>query len=109
MKQNLKRKSGLALVPAEQNALESACSRRPGGRALTQAPRQVNLKKLALAAGGTAAVLSAASLIGKRCFYRGIVSAELKKQLALVNGKLDNLQMQNEQLREELIRLKKEA
>ena len=109
MKQNPKRENKLALVPVEQSALELTCSRRPGGRALTQALRRVDLKRLALAAGGTAAAVSAVSLIGKRCFYKGIVSAELKKQLAIVNGKLDNLQMQNEQLCEELARLKKEA
>ena len=33
---------------------------------------------------------------------------ELKRQLAVVNGKLDNLQTQNEALRAELARLKQE-
>ena len=33
---------------------------------------------------------------------------ELKRQLAVVNGKLDNLQAQNEALRAELARLKQE-
>ena len=37
-----------------------------------------------------------------------IVASELKRQLAVVNGKLDNLQAQNEALRAELARLKQE-
>ena len=36
------------------------------------------------------------------------IASELKRQLAVVNGKLDNLQTQNEALRAELARLKQE-
>ena len=43
-----------------------------------------------------------------RQFYKRIVASELKRQLAVVNGKLDNLQAQNEALRAELARLKQE-
>lgn len=46
--------------------------------------------------------------LGKRQFYKRIVASELKRQLAVVNGKLDNLQAQNEALRAELARLKQE-
>ena len=60
------------------------------------------------AVGGTALVLSAIGAAGKRQFYKRIVASELKRQLAVVNGKLDNLQAQNEALRAELARLKQE-
>jgi len=53
-------------------------------------------------------VLSAIGAAGKRQFYKRIVASELKRQLAVVNGKLDNLQAQNEALRAELARLKQE-
>ena len=55
-----------------------------------------------------ALVLSAIGAAGKRQFYKRIVASELKRQLAVVNGKLDNLQAQNEALRAELARLKQE-
>ena len=53
-------------------------------------------------------MLSAIGAAGKRQFYKRIVASELKRQLAVVNGKLDNLQAQNEALRAELARLKQE-
>ena len=69
---------------------------------------KADVKKAALAVGGTALVLSAIGAAGKRQFYKRIVASELKRQLAVVNGKLDNLQAQNEALRAELARLKQE-
>ena len=67
-----------------------------------------DVKKAALAVGGPALVLSAIGAAGKRQFYKRIVASELTRQLAVVNGKLDNLQAQNEALRAELARLKQE-
>ena len=70
--------------------------------------RKLDVKKVGLIAGGTAAVLTVVSVAGRYGIYRGAVAAELKRQLAVVNGKLDNLQAQNEALRAELARLKQE-
>ncbi len=79
-----------------------------GKRTALQLLRRTDVKKTALAVGGTALVLSAIGAAGKRQFYKRIVASELKRQLAVVNGKLDNLQAQNEALRAELARLKQE-
>ncbi len=68
-------------------------------RQTLEALRRVNVKKLALLSCGAAA---AVSLAGRYIFYRGVMSAELKRQLAAVNKKLDLLAEQNEQLRAEL-------
>ena len=68
-------------------------------RQTLEALRRVNVKKLALLSCGAAA---AVSLAGRYTFYRGVMSAELKRQLAAVNKKLDLLAEQNEQLRAEL-------
>lgn len=62
----------------------------------------VNVKKLALLSCGAAAAVSLVGLAGRYTFYRGVMSAELKRQLAAVNKKLDLLAEQNEQLRAEL-------
>ena len=70
--------------------------------------RKADVKKAALAVGGAALAISVISAAGKRQFYKRIVASELKRQLAVVNGKLDNLQAQNEVLRAELARLKQE-
>ena len=52
-----------------------------------------------------AVVLSAVSLTGRYTFYKGIVSGELKRQLAPVNKKLDELKAQNAELKAEVERL----
>ena len=52
--------------------------------------------------------IAVANTTDKQQFYKRIVASELKRQLAVVNGKLDNLQAQNEALRAELARLKQE-
>lgn len=67
--------------------------------------RKVDIKKVGIAAGGAAVVLSAVSLTGRYTFYKGIVSGELKRQLAPVNKKLDELKAQNAELRAEIERL----
>lgn len=45
------------------------------------------------------------SLTGRYTFYKGIVSGELKRQLAPVNKKLDELKAQNAELKAEVERL----
>ena len=87
-------------VPEVLSVPELTYPARLGKRAVVQVLRKADVKKAALAVGGTAA--------GKRQFYKRIVASELKRQLAVVNGKLDNLQAQNEALRAELARLKQE-
>ena len=67
--------------------------------------RKLDVKKVGLIAGGTAAVLTVAGRYG---IYRGAVAAELKRQLAPLHRKLDQLQAENRMLRAELEQLKKE-
>ncbi len=71
-------------------------------RQALEALRRVDVKKLALLSCGAAAAVSLVGLAGRYIFYRGVMSAELKRQLAAVNKKLDLLAEQNEQLRAEL-------
>lgn len=63
---------------------------------------------MGLIAGGTAAVLTVVSVAGRYGIYRGAVAAELKRQLAPLHRKLDQLQAENRMLRTELEQLKKE-
>lgn len=62
---------------------------------------------MGLIAGGTAAVLTVVSVAGRYGIYRGAVAAELKRQLAPLHRKLDQLQAENRMLRTELEQLKK--
>ena len=67
--------------------------------------RKLDVKKVGLIAGGTAAVLTVVSVAGRYGIYRGAV---LKRQLAPLHRKLDQLQAENRMLRAELEQLKKE-
>jgi|GEM_PF-534823 len=67
--------------------------------------RRVDIKKVGVVAGGAAAVLSVMSLTGRYTFYKSIVAGELKRQLAPVNKKLDELKAQNAELKAEVERL----
>ena len=71
--------------------------------------RKLDVKKVGLIAGGTAAVLTVVSVAGRYGIYRGAVAAELKRQLAPLHRKLDQLQAENRRLRAELEQLKKEG
>ena len=62
---------------------------------------KLDVKKVGLIAGGTAAVLTVVSVAGRYGIYRGAVAAELHR-------KLDQLQAENRMLRAELEQLKKE-
>lgn len=64
--------------------------------------RKVDLKKAAIASGAAVAAISLVNLTGKYRFYKSVVAGELKKQLAPVNKKLDELQAENLALREQL-------
>lgn len=70
--------------------------------------RKLDVKKVGLIVGGTAAVLTVVSVAGRYGIYRGAVAAELKRQLAPLHRKLDQLQAENRMLRAELEQLKKE-
>lgn len=70
--------------------------------------RKLDVKKVGLIAGGTAAVLTVVSVAGRYGIYRGAVAAELKRQLAPLHRKLDQLQAENRMLRAELEQLRKD-
>lgn len=89
----------------ELNALDMLASGKLNKRTVIQLMRKVDLKKVGVVAGGAAVVMSAVSLTGKYNFYKGIVSGELKRQLAPVNKKLDELKAQNAELRADVERL----
>ena len=89
----------------ELGALEILAGGKLNKRTVIQLARKVDLKKVGAVAGGAAVVLSVASLTGKYGFYKGIVSGELKHQLAPVNKKLDELKAQNAELKAEIERL----
>lgn len=89
----------------ELGALEILAGGKLNKRTVIQLARKVDLKKVGVVAGGAAVVLSVASLTGKYGFYKGIVSGELKHQLAPVNKKLDELKAQNAELMAEIERL----
>lgn len=59
-------------------------------------------EKVGLAAGGAAAALSLLHWAHYYRFYHSVIAKELKKQLAPLNKKLDELQAENERLRTEL-------
>ena len=70
-------------VPEVLSVPELAYPARLGKRAVVQVLRKADVKKAALAVGGTALVLSAIGAAGKRQFYKRIVASELKRQLRL--------------------------
>ena len=100
-KQELASRAGQALLeqlPVDQKTLRRA--------ARLLEPQ--NLKRLALAAAGAAAVLSLAAGIGHDRMYQAAVGREIKKQLAPIHQKLDDLQAQNEELRRQNEALRRE-
>ena len=70
--------------------------------------RKLDVKKVGLIAGGTAAVLTVVSVAGRYGIYRGAVAAALKRQLAPLHRQLDPLRAESRMLRAELEQLKKE-
>lgn len=100
-KQELAARAGQALLeqlPIDQKTLRRA--------AKLLEPR--NMKRMAIAAVGAAAVVSLATSIGHDRIYQAAVGREIKKQLVPVHKKLDELQAQNEELRRQNEALQRE-
>ena len=83
----------------------AALARITRGRFPFKTARDIDLKKAGVIALSGIAALTAAGIVSRRLIYRGAVSRELRRQLAPLNKKLDELAMQNELLRDEVERL----
>lgn len=105
MKKIAKRSVEVEVQPGDISPLELLQPGKLNKRTVMHLLRKVNVKKVGIAAGGAAVVLSAVSLTGRYTFYKGIVSGELKRQLAPVNKKLEELKAQNAELKAEVERL----
>lgn len=105
MKKIAKRSVEVEVQPGDISPLELLQPGKLNKRTVMHLLRKVNVKKVGIAAGGAAVVLSAVILTGRYTFYKGIVSGELKRQLAPVNKKLDELKAQNAELKAEVERL----
>ena len=105
MKKIAKRSVEVEVQPEDISPLELLQPGKLNKRTVMRLLRKVDVKKVGIAAGGAAVVLSAVSLTGRYTFYKGIVSSELKRQLAPVNKKLDELKAQNAELKAEVERL----
>lgn len=105
MKKIAKRSVEVEVQPEDISPLELLQPGKLNKRTVMRLLRKVDIKKVGIAAGGAAVVLSAVSLTGRYTFYKGIVSDELKRQLAPVNKKLDELKAQNAELKAEVERL----
>lgn len=105
MKKIAKRSVEVEVQPEDISPLELLQPGKLNKRTVMHLLRKVDVKKVGIAAGGVAVVLSAVSLTGRYTFYKGIVSSELKRQLAPVNKKLDELKAQNAELKAEVERL----
>ena len=105
MKKIAKRSVEVEVQPEDISPLELLQPGKLNKRTVMHLLRKVDVKKVGIAAGGAAVVLSAVSLTGRYTFYKGIVSGELKRQLAPVNKKLDELKSQNAELKAEVERL----
>lgn len=105
MKKIAKRSVEVEVQPEDISPLELLQPGKLNKRTVMRLLCKVDIKKVGIAAGGAAVVLSAVSLTGRYTFYKGIVSGELKRQLAPVNKKLDELKAQNAELKAEVERL----
>ena len=105
MKKIAKRSVEVEVQPEDISPLELLQPGKLNKRTVMRLLRKVDIKKVGIAAGGAAVVLSAVSLTGRYTFYKGIVSGELKRQLAPGNKKLDELKAQNAELKAEVERL----
>ena len=109
MKKIAKRSVEVEVQPGDISPLELLQPGKLNKRTVMHLLRKVDIKKVGIAAGGAAVVLSAVSLTGRYTFYKGIVSGELKRQLAPVNKKLDELKAQNAELKAEVERLNEQC
>ena len=106
MKKYLKNTATVEVQPGDISPLELLQPGKLNKRNIMHLMRRVDIKKVGIVAGGAAAVLSVMSLTGRYTFYKGIVSGELKRQLAPVNKKLDELKAQNAELKAQNAELK---
>lgn len=103
----LKKGSVLPVVRLANDRAALAVTPKGRRKALESALKAVDTKKLKLtaaAAGGGVLLLSAVGSVARYETFRAAVSRELKKQLAPINAKLNELEKQNEELRRELER-----
>ena len=105
MKKYLKNTATVEVQPEDISPLELLQPGKLNKRNIMRLMRRVDIKKVGVVAGGAAAVLSVMSLAGRYTFYKDIVAGELKRQLAPVNKKLDELKAQNAELKAEVERL----
>lgn len=101
-----KSKPAKAAGNEDMQVLELVRTGKLNKNAALQLLRRVDLKKAGIVAGGALTALFAVNIIGQYRFYRGIVAKELRRQLAPLERKLDELQQENEKLRAELTRQK---
>ena len=106
MKKYLKNTATVEVQPEDISPLELLQPGKLNKRNIMHLMRRVDIKKVGVVAGGAAAVLSVMSLTGRYTFYKGIVAGELKRQLAPVNKKLDELKAQNAELKAQNAELK---
>ena len=109
MKKYLKNTATVEVQPEDISPLELLQPGKLNKRNIMHLMRRVDIKKVGVVAGGAAAVLSVMSLTGLYPFYKGIVAGELKRQLAPVNKKLDELKAQNAELKAQNAELKAEV
>lgn len=83
----------------------AALARITHGRFPRRVTHEIDLKRAGVIAGAGIAALTAAGIVSRRLICRAAVSRELRRQLAPLNKKLDELTVQNELLRDELERL----
>ena len=99
MKKIAKRSVEVEVQPEDISPLELLQPGKLNKRTVMHLLRKVDVKKVGIAAGGAAVVLSAVSHAGRYAVYKGIVSSELKRQLSPLNKKLDELKAQNAELK----------
>ena len=75
MKKIAKRSVEVEVQPEDISPLELLQPGKLNKRTVMRLLRKVDIKKVGIAAGGAAVVLSAVSLTGRYTFYKGIVSA----------------------------------
>ena len=101
----MKKMNKLQALRLADEAADLAKTRKGRQKLAEAALKSLDLKKVklaALAVGGGALALGAAGSAARYESYRLAVSRELKKQLAPINAKLEELEKQNEELRKEL-------
>ena len=102
-----KQKKALA-VRAARKALEQLPAESKKLRVAAALLEPQNLKRLGVAAAGSAAVLGLTASAIRTRLYRRALARELKRQLAPINKKLDALEKQNKELMEQNEQLKKQ-